>query len=757
MSAGAIGPAGPATISVGARFQRTDTRPNRRPSPLVTHAIRLLSFAALGAYGVIRWATLVQPAPLARLVGLLGLAVVTAAVIPLLRRFGPPPAILAAVGLCLLALPIAGLNWHDFLQLRIAVGARAVGDGLSGLPGSLVPYVGISHTIPLVITLGAAVLLLDAAIVLAFAPVALTDARRAGAALPLIALAVVPCTLLRPELPYLQGLILFGLLAAFIWGERAQLAGRRAAIVLLGAAGLAGAAIAPRIDAHHAWLDYRSWTGTLAHAHLEQFTWNQQYGPLHWPRDGHIVFTVKAKRPDYWKAEDLDAFDGYGWVSAPVGAAPLPNPSAASLARWTQPITVSITGLRSTAVIGSGSSGAPTLAQGVFPGNGAGTWISYRPLTPGARYRVSTYSPHPSAAQLRDDRGRYPAQAVLPYLSVSVPAVGAATTSRTELQFPQFRAHGRGAAPPAELASSPYANVYALARQLIAGAATPYDYALAIERYLTAHEAYNENPPARRYPLVSFLFKDRIGYCQQFSGAMALLLRMGGVPARVAAGFTSGTLDGHGRFAVSDIDAHAWVEAWFPRYGWVRFDPTPAVAPARGGNTALPVSKSLPGTPTSGIAPRRSQGATSLATTGATHHAAGHSAPWLLLPAAILFLIAGLSTAALLRPEPSPEQQLAELERALARTGRPVGPGLTLAVLEHRFREVPAAAAYIRGLRLGRYAGSEPGRVPGGRRALREELRRGLGLSGRIRALWALPPRPRPRRRARRAAGKAAD
>ena len=77
---------------------------------------------------------------------------------------------------------------------------------------------------------------------------------------------------------------------------------------------------------------------------------------------------------------------------------------------------------------------------------------------------------------------------------------------------------------------------------------------------------------------------------------MALLLRMGGVPARVAAGFTTGTLR-HARrtsYVVADIDAHAWVEAWFPHYGWVRFDPTPAVAPARGGK--LPIFVGAPPT-----------------------------------------------------------------------------------------------------------------------------------------------------------------
>src|SRR5206468_6751147 len=133
------------------------------------------------------------------------------------------------------------------------------------------------------------------------------------------------------------------------------------------------------------------------------------------------------------------------------------------------------------------------------------------------------------------------------------------------------------------LAHSPYAGVAALARRLRAGARTPIDYVRAIERYLQQGYAYDESPPRRSAPLAAFLLRDRRGYCQQFSGAMAMLLRMGGVPARVAAGFTPGIVDQSrgGDYVVRDIDAHSWVEAFFPGIGWVTFDPTPSIAPAR--------------------------------------------------------------------------------------------------------------------------------------------------------------------------------
>ena len=84
---------------------------------------------------------------------------------------------------------------------------------------------------------------------------------------------------------------------------------------------------------------------------------------------------------------------------------------------------------------------------------------------------------------------------------------------------------------------------------------------------------------------------------------------------------------------------------------------------------------------------------------------------------------------------------LAELERALARTGRPLQEGTTLVGLERRLHSSPDAEAYVRTLRLSRYGAATGTPNAAQRRALRRELGRGLGFIGRIRALWALPPR----------------
>jgi hypothetical protein len=87
------------------------------------------------------------------------------------------------------------------------------------------------------------------------------------------------------------------------------------------------------------------------------------------------------------------------------------------------------------------------------------------------------------------------------------------------------------------------------------------------------------------------------------------------------------------------------------------------------------------------------------------------------------------------------EQLVTELERAMARTGHPVAEGMTLAGLERRVRGRPEAEEYIRALRLARFANDGHAPTLRQRRALRSELRSGLGVTGTLRALWALPPR----------------
>lgn len=138
-------------------------------------------------------------------------------------------------------------------------------------------------------------------------------------------------------------------------------------------------------------------------------------------------------------------------------------------------------------------------------------------------------------------------------------------------------------------------RIYDLASMIVseAGATTPYDQARAIETWLRLNIAYNESipqPPSSRDPVDWFLFDLREGYCNYYASAMIVMLRTLGIPARMAAGFAQGTLDTDTQqYVVRERDAHTWVEAYFPGYGWIEFEPTAAQAPLnRVDDTPLP-------------------------------------------------------------------------------------------------------------------------------------------------------------------------
>jgi len=87
-------------------------------------------------------------------------------------------------------------------------------------------------------------------------------------------------------------------------------------------------------------------------------------------------------------------------------------------------------------------------------------------------------------------------------------------------------------------------------------------------------------PPPGRDPVDFFLFDAKEDFCEYFASAMAVMLREMGIPSRVVEGYTTGTLDPNsGKYVVKELDAHAWVEAFFPTYGWIEFEPTPSQAP----------------------------------------------------------------------------------------------------------------------------------------------------------------------------------
>jgi transglutaminase-like putative cysteine protease len=202
-----------------------------------------------------------------------------------------------------------------------------------------------------------------------------------------------------------------------------------------------------------------------------------------------------------------------------------------------------------------------------------------------------------------DDLGALP----VPYPAVSVLAKGNLTADRSTLMlFDQGTALGglqysvtslidtpshqalnsASPSPPAisdhylEVPAS-YDSLRALAQSVVAGAGarTSFEKAVALQDWLGEGSfKYSLKAPVvlDASGLKQFLERTKSGYCQQFSYAMAVLARLLGIPARVAYGFTAGTLLGGNRWQVTTHDAHAWPELYFAGFGWLRFEPTPA-------------------------------------------------------------------------------------------------------------------------------------------------------------------------------------
>jgi transglutaminase-like putative cysteine protease len=129
-----------------------------------------------------------------------------------------------------------------------------------------------------------------------------------------------------------------------------------------------------------------------------------------------------------------------------------------------------------------------------------------------------------------------------------------------------------------------------LASEITADAPTAYDKAKAVETYLRQTITYDtsiEAPPGDQDVVDYLLFEYPRGYCEQYATAMAVMLRSVGIPARIVSGYAPGDFDEErGGYLYLQSNAHAWVEVFFPGYGWVPFEPTSSEAPRTLGDDA---------------------------------------------------------------------------------------------------------------------------------------------------------------------------
>jgi protein-glutamine gamma-glutamyltransferase len=313
-----------------------------------------------------------------------------------------------------------------------------------------------------------------------------------------------------------------------------------------------------------------------------QYVWDQNYKPLHWPKKKTVVMEVNSHGvPLYWKAALLTVFNHDHWMQGgetiplanqvggaytiPPGFLP-PSVITADQNDSVQ-ITVKIDALADPHLIGTGQAMRWILPSDVRSYVSTdGTVATTTDPKRGATYSETAYTPSPSPTDLASTGTAYP------------PEVVSGITVDGALIAP-FGSHQ----PPRGV---PVPRGYVQASDTVwkasgADKATnPFGAAFLVEHYLRSSPfKYDLTPNQKKGvpPLVDFMLRSHHGYCQMFSGAMALVLRLHGIPARVAVGFTTGKAPqkSGGPYVVTDRNAHAWVEVFFPGYGWLPFEPTP--------------------------------------------------------------------------------------------------------------------------------------------------------------------------------------
>ncbi|MHB1987379.1 MAG: DUF3488 and transglutaminase-like domain-containing protein [Acidimicrobiales bacterium] len=288
-----------------------------------------------------------------------------------------------------------------------------------------------------------------------------------------------------------------------------------------------------------------------------------------------LLFTVHSTQRTRESLFTLDHFDGVRWsrVAARAGqslAVPQFPGSVIAIARHPPPSRVSPDGSeqldQAIEIAGLGGPWLPSPGPAkAVDGDGNvsqlgsnGPLVASAPLTSSLTYSVRAELP-PTAASLLSSES----------------AFGSPLVVKEDLQLPQ--------PVPRELVG--------LAHSIVGGALSQYTAAARLQDFfLTGHGfAYRlptvtpsgaiANTSQSYEALKAFLFHSRVGYCQQYATAFAVLARIVGLPTRIAIGFLPGRQIAKNEFVVTGAQVHAWPEVFLAQYGWVSFEPTPGVLP----------------------------------------------------------------------------------------------------------------------------------------------------------------------------------
>jgi transglutaminase-like putative cysteine protease len=290
---------------------------------------------------------------------------------------------------------------------------------------------------------------------------------------------------------------------------------------------------------------------------------------------------VTSPVPSYWRANVLDTFTGDSWLGSGLDekvtpmqpdfrvlSSPYPTPPGTAVSEHFETQSVYTEFLFTGGVADQLKLVEPVRVWV----SDAGALRMEKTLGPDLTYDVHAVVPQVDPAKLVGLGRDYPPVAE-PYVALPLPSAE---------RVKEARAAGEDwlkMVTDSTPRGSEFAPIYDLNDQIVGTATDPYEIVLRVEQYLRDPANYHYTLTPRHSDLISpyakFLFDTHEGFCQQFSGSMALLLRLNGIPARVAVGFSTGRSLGKGVYEVGSNNAHAWVEVFFPGIGWLPFDPTP--------------------------------------------------------------------------------------------------------------------------------------------------------------------------------------
>jgi transglutaminase-like putative cysteine protease len=281
--------------------------------------------------------------------------------------------------------------------------------------------------------------------------------------------------------------------------------------------------------------------------------------------DDTLVMRVRAARPDFWRGQTFDTWDGR---------------------RWTQSDQrVAVTGGGSPLQVG----GPRRFAEDGMPAGGAELVQTVYVERPGPNLIFAAYAPQ--RLYFRDNGVFEMSDGTLRAgVQLERGAVYTVVSRRDEVTEETLRASDDSYLDDSPRISRRYGvgattavttRVAGLAARITADAPTRYDKVRAIEAWMAQNTRYTlDIPPlpAGVDAVEQFLFVDRKGFCEQIATSLVVMLRALGIPARVAVGYTPGSRNPFtGLWEVRASDAHAWAEVWFPGVGWQSFDPTASV------------------------------------------------------------------------------------------------------------------------------------------------------------------------------------